>query len=80
MDRKRSFREREKVHVMPARDGEELRFCVVEVGGKLRADIRYFAEGEKGIFPTSRGILVDPAKFGDFREGVEKLSERLAKK
>mgnify|MGYP001616873340 CR=1 FL=1 len=73
------FKEKKVVHTMPAREKEELRFSLVEVDGKTRGDIRYFAEwGDvKGMRATPRGITLDPAKREGFEEGVGKLFDAL---
>jgi len=78
--KKSDFKEKERVFSVPTREGEELRFSVVEVGGKTCADIRYFAEGESGIWPTNRGIMIDPKKLNDVQEGFNKLSAKFQKK
>lgn len=77
---KGDFKEKEALFSVPMRKGEELRFSVVEVEGKTRADIRYFSQVEDGMRPTPRGIMVDPAKLTDIESGVRKLVERFAKK
>ena len=78
---KGGFREKESLYAVPMRKGEELRFSVVEVDGKTRADIRYFSQVEEGeMRPTPRGIMLDPLKLGELESGVHKLVERLAKK
>ena len=75
------FKEKESLYTVPMRKGEELRFSVVEVEGKTRADIRYFSQNEEGVMlPTPRGIMLDPLKLGELESGVHKLTERLTKK
>ncbi len=74
------FKEKEMLHSIGMRKDEELHFSVVEVGGKTRGDIRYFSLTEEGMRPTTRGIMVDPAKLGEIRKGVELLQERFTKK
>lgn len=83
MNRKRKygdFKEKEVLHSVGMRKGEELRFAVVEVDGKTRGDIRYFSEAEEGMRPTTRGIMVDPAKLGEIQKGVQMLQDRFTKK
>ncbi len=53
---KGDFRAKEVLCSAPMRKGEELRFSVVEVDGKARADIRYFSEVGGGMWPTPRGM------------------------
>lgn len=77
---KGDFKAKEVLCSVPMRKGEELRFSVVEVEGKTRADIRYFSEVGGGMWPTPRGIMLDPAKLGDIEYGVRKLVERFTKK
>lgn len=74
------FKEKERVHTIVTGEDEALHFSVVEVAGKVRADIRYFSKEDQNIWPTSRGILVDPKKLNDLGEGVRKLTERFQKK
>lgn len=85
MDKKENeveFKEMEQVYTIPISDKQEIRFSVVEFDGKKLADIRYFAEfGDvKGLRATKRAITVGQARLSLVREGVKKLSERLAKK
>jgi hypothetical protein len=77
---KGDFRAKEVLCSAPMRKGEELRFSVVEVDGKARADIRYFSEVGGGMWPTPRGIMIDPEKLSDIEYGVRKLVERFSKK
>ena len=77
---KKDFRAKEVLCSAPMRKGEELRFSVVEVDGKARADIRYFSEIGDGMWPTPRGITIDPEKLSDIEYGVKKLVERFTKK
>ncbi|HRK61729.1 MAG TPA: PC4/YdbC family ssDNA-binding protein [Candidatus Omnitrophota bacterium] len=77
---KGEFREKEALFSVPMRKGEELRFSVVEVEGKTRADIRYFSQVEDGMRPTPRGIMVDPVKLTEIESGIRKLVDRFSKK
>ena len=74
------LRTKEVLCSVPMRKGEELRFSVVEVEGKTRADIRYFSEVGGEMWPTPRGIMLDPAKLSEIETGVKKLVERFATK
>lgn len=73
------FKEKEKVHVIPTRKGEELHFSVIELDGKPKGDIRYFSRNEEGLRPTQRGIVVDIGKMGDLMEGTHKLVAAINK-
>ncbi|OGW81634.1 MAG: hypothetical protein A3G33_08250 [Omnitrophica bacterium RIFCSPLOWO2_12_FULL_44_17] len=73
------FKEVKRVNVIPTRDGEELHFTKVEVGGKIRGDIRYFTEREGEMSPGRRGILI-PENPKEFQESVEKLIKSLSEK
>lgn len=77
--RRWNLKEIEVAHVIPIREGEEIRFSVIELDGKPRADIRYFAQwgGVDEMQATTRGIIVNPEKFDDFVEGVTKLRARV---
>lgn len=73
------FKEKEKVHVVPTRKGEELHFSVVELDGKQKADIRYFSKNEDGLRPTHRGIVVDIGRIDSLLEGTQKLKAAISK-
>ena len=77
---KGDFKAKEVLCSVPMRRGEELRFSVVELEGKPRADIRYFSEVCGEMWATPRGITVDPVKLSDIEYGVRKLVERFTKK
>lgn len=77
---RKDFRAKEILCSVPMRKGEELRFSIVELEGKPRADIRYFSEIGGEMWPTPRGITVDPVKLSDLEYGVRKLVERFTKK
>jgi hypothetical protein len=84
MERKRrrwNLKEKEVAHVIPIREGEEIRFSVIELDGRPRADIRYFAQwgGVDEMQATTRGIIINPEKFDDFVAGVTKLRDRVQK-
>jgi len=74
--------EKERVYAVPIRGGEEIRFSIVEVGGQIRADVRYFIEcgGIDGMQATSRGMFIHPAKLDEVEKGVRKLSEKFTQK
>ena len=76
------FKEKEKVFCIPTKEGEEIRFAVVEVNGRTYADIRYFAEwGDvKGLRPTRGGLTVDPVHMAAFIRGTYKLCKKTVKK
>ncbi|GEM_PF-1469849 len=73
------FKEKEKVYAIATKEGEEIRFSVVEVNGQTRADIRYFAEwGDvRGLRPTRGGITIDPTDFAKFIQGTDKLFKTI---
>lgn len=73
------FVEKERVRVIPTRDGEELHFTVVEVNGKARGDIRFFVTNEETerVFAAKRGITILPRHFKAFQEGVAELAAKL---
>ena len=73
------FKEKEKVHVIPTRRGEELHFSVVELDGKSKADIRFFSVTEEGLRPTHRGIVVDVERMEGLIEGAKKLMVATSK-
>jgi len=73
------FVEKEKVYVMPARKGEELHFSIVELEGKIKADIRFFSKIDEGMRPTYRGIVIDPPKMESVVEGAQKLMAAISK-
>lgn len=78
--KERDFKEKERIHTLSTGENEALHFSVVEVGGKTRADIRYFSKNDQGLWPTSRGILIDPKRLNDVEVGVRKLAQALGKK
>ena len=74
------FVEKEKVRVVPMRNGEEMHFTIVEVKGKTRGDIRFFMKNEENdeVFAAKRGISILPRYFKAFQEGVAELGAKLA--
>ena len=77
-----SFKEKEKVYTIPTREGEEIRFSIVEVNGRTCADVRYFAEwGDvKGLRATRGGLTIDPVNMAKFVQGANKLFKKASKK
>ena len=74
------FVEKEKVRVVPMRNGEEMHFTIVEVKGKTRGDIRFFMKNEENdeVFAAKRGISILPRHYKAFQEGVAELGAKLA--
>lgn len=73
------FKEKEKVHVIPTREAEELHFSVISLNGKNMADIRYFSKTEEGVRPTQRAFVLDARKLEGLVEGAKKLLVALKK-
>jgi len=69
----------EVVGTVQVKEGE-LRIRISEVNGRLRADFRVFTVVKGEIRPTHQGFFIDVSRWGEFLKGVEKLSEKIAKK
>ena len=69
----------EVVGTVPVKEGE-LRLTVSETNGRFRADFRVFSVVKGEIRATRQGFVIDQSKWMEFLKGVEKLSEKIAKK
>ena len=69
----------EVVAAVPVKEGE-LRITVSERNGWRRVDFRVFGVMKGEIRPTRQGFVIEQSKWGDFLKGIEKISEKIAKK
>ena len=76
--KKKTFKQKEVVHVIPVGNDREFRFAIVEIDGEPFGDMRFFEKGRKEdiMLPTKRGIPF-PTDPDEFLVGFEKLREKL---
>lgn len=69
----------EVVGTVPVKEGE-LRITVSERNGWRRVDFRVFGVMKGEIRPTRQGFVIEQSKWAEFLKGIEKISEKIAKK
>ena len=76
--KQREIVQKEIVHVISTREGEEFRFSIIEIDGVKVGDMRFFEKGRKEdiMLPQKRGIPY-PDKPEEVLKGFKLLGEKL---